>query len=127
MPPSLEILNLGAYSDNTNKFTGGIPAEWGSLTNLKELKLVACGLDGACRVCSDIHERHLQKGKCRGEGKFSDLSMCFKIFILCTGNVPATIGNLTNLKELWLQGNKLSGALVGPVQQSTSFEMRSRR
>ena len=52
MPPSLEILNLGYDRYNTNKFTGGIPAEWGSLTNLKELKLARCGLDGACRVCS---------------------------------------------------------------------------
>ena len=47
------------------------------------------------------------------------MSMCFIIApnILCTGNVPATIGNLTNLKELWLSLNKLSGAFVGPVQQ----------
>ena len=50
MPPSLEILNLGEYQDNNNKFTGGIPAEWGSLTNLKTLKMVKCGLDGASRA-----------------------------------------------------------------------------
>ena len=37
--------------------------------------------------------------------------LCFKIFILCTGNVPATIGNLTNLTELYLYSNNLSGAL----------------
>ena len=42
MPASLETMNLSA-----SKFTGGIPAEWASLTNLKELKMVACGLDGA--------------------------------------------------------------------------------
>ena len=50
MPPSLEVLNLGDNSQNNNKFTGGIPAEWGSLTNLKELKMVKCGLDGASRA-----------------------------------------------------------------------------
>ena len=27
-----------------------------------------------------------------------------------TGKIPATIGNLTNLQQLWLQNNKLSGA-----------------
>ena len=50
MPPSLEILNLGDSPNarSMNQFTGGIPAEWGSLTNLKELKMVACGLDGVC-------------------------------------------------------------------------------
>ena len=43
---SLEVLTLGEYDNNTNKFTGGIPSEWGALTNLKSLKIVACGLDG---------------------------------------------------------------------------------
>ena len=47
MPTSLEILNM----NQAGKFTGGIPAEWGSLTNLKELKMAACGLDGACLCC----------------------------------------------------------------------------
>ena len=47
MPPSLEILTLGrAFVGNDNKFTGGIPTEWGSLTKLKELKMARCGLDG---------------------------------------------------------------------------------
>ena len=47
---SLETLQLGPdewYQDNNNnKFEGGIPAEWGSLTNLKKLNAVKCGLDG---------------------------------------------------------------------------------
>ena len=47
MPPSLEKLILGDWASNTNKFTGGIPTEWGSLTNLKELKMADCGLSGA--------------------------------------------------------------------------------
>ena len=46
MPLSLEILILGENHRNTNKFTGGLPAEWGSLINLKELKMACCGLDG---------------------------------------------------------------------------------
>ena len=46
LPLSLEVLNLGAVDFNTNKFTGGIPSEWGALTNLKRLEMVACGLDG---------------------------------------------------------------------------------
>ena len=48
MPVSLEILNLGDAYYNNNKFTGGIPAEWSSMTNLKELRMVKCGLDGEC-------------------------------------------------------------------------------
>ena len=47
MPPSLEILNLSGSYETKNKFTGSIPAEWGSLTSLRELKMEYCGLDGA--------------------------------------------------------------------------------
>ena len=42
MPPSLEVLDL-----SRNKFTGGIPAGWSSLSNLKKLDMRICGLDGA--------------------------------------------------------------------------------
>ncbi len=42
MPVSLEDLDMSG-----NTFTGGIPAEWGSLTNLKKLTMDYCGLDGA--------------------------------------------------------------------------------
>ena len=49
LPVSLEVLNLGDYQTktNNNKFTGGIPSEWGALTNLKKLTMTQCGLDGA--------------------------------------------------------------------------------
>ena len=43
MPPSLKVLDM--YK--AGKFTGGIPSEWGSLTNLKSLDMRYCGLDGA--------------------------------------------------------------------------------
>ena len=46
MPVSLEILHLGGSWTHSNRFTGGIPAEWSSMTNLKELKMSECGLDG---------------------------------------------------------------------------------
>ena len=46
MPPSLEKLILGDIFENSNRFTGGIPTEWGSLTKLKELNMAKCGLDG---------------------------------------------------------------------------------
>ena len=51
MPLSLELLILGSVFGHSNKFTGGIPTEWGSLTNLKELTMAHCGLYGAfvCR------------------------------------------------------------------------------
>ena len=51
MPVSLEILNLGEDYGNTNNFTDGIPVEWGSMTNLKVLRMVNCGLDGESLCC----------------------------------------------------------------------------
>ena len=47
MPPSLENLDLSGHEFHPHKFTGGIPTEWGSLTNLKELNMAYCGLSGA--------------------------------------------------------------------------------
>ena len=41
MPPSLEILHML----QAGKFTGGIPTEWGSLTELQELIMRDCGLE----------------------------------------------------------------------------------
>ena len=46
LPTSLEVLDVSGGFRNPHKFTGGIPPEWGALTNLKELKMANCGLDG---------------------------------------------------------------------------------
>ena len=46
MQSSLETLDLTGSRLSPHKFTGGIPPEWSSLANLKELKMAYCGLDG---------------------------------------------------------------------------------
>ena len=104
MPPSLEKLILGAVFGNLNKFTGGIPTEWSSLTNLKELNVADCGLDGAfvCRhPCAYVPRNATEPNR-----KFLTRSP----FPRCAGAIPESIGNLTNLRVLWLFQNKLSGA-----------------
>ena len=51
LPTSLEILDISGgysvYGRDHHKFTGGIPPEWGAFTNLKQLNMARCGLDGA--------------------------------------------------------------------------------
>ena len=67
MPVSLETLDLsGGFGDDAHKFTGGIPAEWSSMANLKELRMAHCGLDGES-VCSDIPRRSELRSKSRIE------------------------------------------------------------
>ena len=56
LPSSLETLQLGPddrifspddpNAPDSNKFEGGIPAEWAGLTNLKKINVAKCGLDG---------------------------------------------------------------------------------
>ena len=46
LPVSLEVLDVSGTDRNPHKFIGGIPPEWGALTNLKELKMARCSLDG---------------------------------------------------------------------------------
>ena len=46
MPVSLETLDVSGGYDHHHKFTGGIPAEWSSMTNLKELRMAHCRLNG---------------------------------------------------------------------------------
>ena len=46
LPLSLEVLDVSGWPSSPHKFTDGIPSEWGALTNLKELKMAACGLGG---------------------------------------------------------------------------------
>jgi len=40
------VLDVSGGYSSPHKFTGGIPSEWNALTNLKELNMVYCGLDG---------------------------------------------------------------------------------
>ena len=62
MPVSLETLDLsGGFDDEAHKFTGGIPAEWSSMTNLKELKMANCGLDGGYGLSSYTAQKRVEK------------------------------------------------------------------
>ena len=94
LPISLEVFHLGDNFRKTNKFTGGIPSEWGALTNLKELKIVACGLDG-----KPLRTR-------------SERVICVLIIALfAVGCLPKELGDLANLTVLDVSGNWLTGQL----------------
>ena len=99
LPTSLEILDISGgdvYTDGRDhhKFTGGIPPEWGALTNLKELKMARCGLDGAF-------------GSTRSE---PDFVLIWSLFF--AGQLPKELGKLVNLKVFIARNNKLRGGLT---------------
>ena len=105
MPVSLEILDL--YEGG--KFTGGIPAEWGSMTNLKRLSLYSCGLDGECLVYvqCDTKRSQLRSESCAGPP------------------LPETLRLLaplaSNLESLNLSLNKLGGTITDDIAAFTKL------
>ena len=99
MPVSLEELVLDGHVRQPHAFTGGIPAGWASLTNLKKLSMARCGLDGEWMI-QIIHDQRIVPRSCSPD-------LC--PFSWSAGQIPPGFGNLTNLEELNLFHNALSG------------------
>ena len=100
---NLRVLNL-----RTNELTGEIPDELGNLRNLKVLNLHSNNLSGDIPDLSRIaglEELYLPNNadhdvdgtKVGGTG--------------LTGQIPAWLNGMSNMRELWLWGNSLSGAV----------------
>ena len=79
-----------------NRLTGGIPAELGSLTNLKWLYLNNNQLTGG--IPAEL-------------GSLTNLERLDLSSNRLSGEIPAELGSLTNLVRLWLGGNQLSGEI----------------
>ena len=84
MPPSLVILELSGEYSTEHKFTGGIPTEWGSLTKLKELKMVRCGLDGTF-----AHDPRYTGGREERTGERASSGTLTDVPVACSRGVQA--------------------------------------
>ena len=98
MPASLVelVLDGGDQAAQWHEFTGGIPAEWGTLSHLKKLSMRSCGLDGPLPSLPSSLEQLVLDGDFGRPHNF-------------TGSIPAEWRSLSNLKELSLQHCGLGG------------------
>ena len=104
--------------------TGEIPAELGSLTNLRVLNLQYNQLTGGIpaelgdltkpdRVVPPPEQQPVDRGDTGGAGQpRPDLRSAEPpAYNQLTGGIPAELGDLTNLKELRLNNNHLTGEI----------------
>ena len=93
---------------DSNKLTGSIPVELGSLTALSFLDLSGNGLSGP--IPPEI-------------GSLTALSNLVLSRNNLTGSIPAEIGNLTELKSLRLGRNQLSGTIPAELGKLTKLQV----
>ena len=127
----LQVLSLGE-----NRLHGSIPKSIGKLKKLLFLDLETAGhLDGGFENLfnlTSLQYMHLSLAGLNGTLP-NELGLYFPEMVECllpgnrfTGNIPSTIGNMTNLQHLNLAGNDFSGQIprmIGstPVLQSADF------
>ena len=105
LAPTLETLALGG-----NKLGGTITDDIASFTKLTFLGLGAAGVKGTLIAPHATlgKERRDWGARARERGALTDCSR--RALPRCAGAIPESIGSLTNLQELYLGGNALTGA-----------------
>ena len=107
---SIDVSGGDHWRTPHNLFTGGIPPEWGTLTNLKMLKMARCGLDGAYGSTRTV--------SCWSVLFYLVGRLSILPWVVVPGWVPTELAELTNLTTLYLNGNRglqvPEGAVLDP-------------
>ncbi|KAJ0018117.1 hypothetical protein Pint_11752 [Pistacia integerrima] len=125
LPPQLGNLSfLATLAIRNNSFYGSLPEELAHLQRLKHLRLSVNRLSGELPESIFDNLPHLELlylSYNMLQGKLpSTLSKCKKLQYLSlgvnyfTGAIPKEIGNLTQLKRMYLGNNKLRGTIYTP-------------
>ncbi len=103
-----DLYNLRVLNLRSNELTGEIPDQLGDLRSLKVLNLHSNNLSGDIpdlSLIAGLEELYLPNNadytedgsKVQGSG--------------LTGDIPAWLNGMTNMRELWLWGNSLTGSI----------------
>ena len=114
-----------------NRLTGGIPAELGSLTNLKWLYLnnnqLTGGIPAELGSLTNLERLDLSSNRLSGEipAELGSLTNLVRLWLggnQLTGEIPEELGNLSNLVYLYLHLNQLSGEIPAELGSLTNLE-----
>ena len=114
-----------------NRLTGGIPAELGSLTNLKWLYLnnnqLTGGIPAELGSLTNLERLDLSSNRLSGEipAELGSLTNLVRLWLggnQLTGEIPEELGNLSNLERLDLSSNRLSGEIPEELGNLTNLE-----
>ena len=107
-----------------NGLSGSIPAELGSLANLRRLSLYSNDLTGpiprALGRLENLRALYLSGNELTGGipvelGRLDLLGLGLSWNDLSVGPIPTWLGNLTNLRWLYLSGSGLTGSISGAL------------
>ena len=109
-----------------NSLKGSIPREWGKMRHLRELDISFNQLTGTLPF--DLFGVHGAMGPEHANGL--NLTMLNLARNRLSGNIPATVTNMTDLLDLNLASNHLTGPLppfLNRLEQLTSLQLQGNR
>lgn len=131
IPPVGAMTSLQTLHIQSNQLTGPLPPDLGSLTKLKDLNLSGNRLTGPIALLDGLTELYRLRlydnelsGSLEPLGSLSDLEEIYLFRNRLTGNIPASIGQLSKLRIANLSYNGLVGQIPPEIANCTSMQDR---
>lgn len=123
--------SLTTLALSSNSFSGSVP-DFGGLRSLQRLILGENNLTGTSFLssltrCRFLEEMELSLNQLNGVlpssiGNFSDAFQTFRVFGCgIRGSIPSEFGNLTGLRDLYLDNNEMTGSIPSTLGNSSQL------